>query len=178
MEKAGAFFGASPRLERGVNDFAGVLNGSDKRSIRGSIMNFERRFPQCGFTVAFMALGKDIPGAAYAFWMFNRANQGADPGQGSRNRHLLLLVDTAARNSWMTLGYGLEPFISRKMLEGCMGAARPHFAAGKWGSGVSALLAGMELIFREVILAFPKIYGLPPFHDGGYIKNHKPAAER
>ena len=75
MDKAGAFFGTVPRLGPGVSDSAGVLSGSDIRSMGRSIAAFEGRFPQCGFGVAFVALGKDIPGAAYTFWVFNRTYQ-------------------------------------------------------------------------------------------------------
>ena len=157
---------------------AGVLRSSDVRIMRRSIKGFEQRFPQCGFTAAFMALGKDIPGAAYTFWVFNRAITPDEFHRGHRNRRVLLLVDTVGRCAWVTLGYGLEPFISRKRLESCLEMAQPHFAAGMWGSGVSMLLAGMESAFREVVMAYPGIYGLPPLHGGEYENTGKPAATR
>ena len=162
MEKAGAFFGTVPRLARGVSDSAGVLSTAESRRIRKDIAAFERRFPQCGFTAAFMALGKDIPGAAYTFWVFNRATLAGELDLGSRNRHILLLVDTAGRSAWMTFGYGLEPFVGRKVLERGLKTAQPHFAAGRWGAGVSALLSAVNEAFREVFAALPGVYGLPP----------------
>lgn len=162
MEKAGAFFGSVPRLIRGVSDCAGVLSRAETRRIRRDIDAFECRFPQCGFTAAFMALGKGIPGAAYTFWVFNRCNLAGELNHGSRNRHILLLVDTIGCGAWLTLGYGLEPFIGRKNLDGMLEKAQPHFVAGKWGAGVAILLAGMETAFREVVEAIPRVYGLPP----------------
>lgn len=166
MEKAGAFFGTVPRLVRGVSDAAGVLRAADIRSMRRSIAAFERRFPQCGFTAAFMALGPDTPGAAYSFWVFNRTHPAGGLNQGSSNRHLLLLVDTAGRGAWLTLGYGLEPFISQKTMESCLEKAQPHFGAGKWKTGVTELLAAVEAAMREIIRFFPRVYGLPPlFND-------------
>jgi len=162
IEKAGAFFGTVPLLVRGVSDSAGVLTGAETRRIHRDIAAFERRFPQCGFTAAFMALGKDIPGAAYTFWVFNRSSLAGELNQGSRNRHILLLVDTRSCGAWITLGYGLEPFIGRKMLDEGLEAALPHFAAGRWGAGVGALLAGVAEAFREVVMAIPKVYGVTP----------------
>ncbi len=168
MEKAGAFFGIVPRLVRGVCDLAGVLRDSDTRRIRRSVAAFEGKFPQCGFTAAFMALGRETPAAAYAFWVFNRTNLAGELNQGSRNRHFLLLVDVAGGSAWMTLGYGLEPFISRKSIEGCLEASQPHFAAGQWGLGVSTLLSGIETVIRDTLSELPKVFGLP-----GRIGNQK-----
>ena len=82
MEKAAAFFGIAPRLIRGVSDSAGVLTSADLRVIRRRIADFERRFPQTGFTAAFMAVSKDFPGATYAYWVFNRCNPAGELGIG------------------------------------------------------------------------------------------------
>ena len=162
MEKAGAFFGTVPRLVPGVSDSAGVLSGADIRSMGRSISAFERRFPQCGFGVAFVALGKDIPGAAYTFWVFNRTYQAGGLNQGARNRHLLLLIDTAGRGAWLTMGYGLEPFLSQKTLDACLQKVQPHLEAGNWRAAVSDLLGALEVAMREIVRSFTRTYGLPP----------------
>ena len=112
MEKAEAYFGTVPPVMDGLNDHAGVLGPSGARRIRHRIAAFNRRFPQCGFTVVFMQLANGMPGATYTYWMFNRANPAGEMRQGSANRHVFLLVDTAGRNAWLTHGYGLEPFVS------------------------------------------------------------------
>ena len=175
MEKAGAVFGALPHLVKGVSDSAGVLRGAGRRRIHRDIAAFERRFPQCGFTAAFMALGKDIPGATYTFWVFNRSNLAGELNQGSHNRHILLLVDIMSCGAWITPGYGLEPFIGRKTLDEGLEAAVPHFAAGKWGAGVGALLARVEEVFREVVVAIPRVYGLPQLPGHSREKSGLPA---
>ena len=162
MEKAGAFFGTVPRLVPGVSDSAGVLSGADIRSMGRSISAFERRFPQCGFGVALVALGKDIPGAAYTFWVFNRTYQAGGLNQGARNRHLLLLIDTAGRGAWLTMGYGLEPFLSQKTLDACLQKVQPYLEAGNWRAAVSDLLAALEVAMREIVRSFTRTYGLPP----------------
>lgn len=160
MEKAAAFFGIAPRLIRGVSDSAGVLTAADVRTINRGIAIFEQRFPQSGFTVAFMALAKDIPGATYAYWVFNRSNPAGELSQGSANRHVFLLVDTAGRNAWMTLGYGLEPFIGERHLDQCLAKARPYFAQEQYATGVTAVLAELDAVFREVIGSLPRVFGL------------------
>ena len=161
MEKAGAFFGAPPRLARGVSDSAGVLTAGEARRIKRAIRAFERRFPQTGFTVALLPLGKDTPGATYTYWVFNRSNPAGELQQGRDNRHLFVLVDTASRGAWMTVGYGLEPFIGERHLQQCLGKAQPQFAQGRFAAGVEMLLAATESVFREVIGTLPRVYGFP-----------------
>ena len=160
MEKAAAFFGIAPRLFRGVSDSAGVLTAADARIVRRGIAGFERRFPQAGFTVAFMALPKDTPGSTYAYWVFNRSNPAGELNQGCSNRHVFLLVDTAGKGAWLTLGYGLEPFIGEHHLQQCLQKAQTFFARAQYAAGVMAVLAEMDAVFREVVVSLPRVFGL------------------
>lgn len=161
MDKATAFFGTPPRLLRGVSDTAGVLTAADMRSIRRGIREFERRFPQLGFTVAFMALPKDTPGPTYTWWAFNRCNPSGELLQASANRHIFLLVDTTGGGAWLTCGYGLEPFVNTDQWQQCLTKAQPLFATVQYASGVTALLKETETVLRTVIGALPLIFGLP-----------------
>ena len=162
VEKASAFFGTAPRLEPGVSDPAGVLPCGDVRRVKRAIAGFERKFPQAGFTAAFMALPAETPGPAYTMWAFNCGLPAAPARQGAANRHVLLLVDTAGGGAWMTPGYGLEPFVGTRHLQQCLDAAAPHFAAGRWAEGALAALAELEALFREIITSLPRIFGLIP----------------
>lgn len=166
MDKATAFFGAPPRLIQGVSDSAGVLSAGDTRTIRRAVREFERRFPQAGFTVAFMSLAKDTPAAAYAWWVFNRSNPAGELRQASANRHVFLLVDTASRGAWLTVGYGLEPFVGAEQLRQCVEKGQPYFARGEFAAGVAALLKETEAVLRATVAALPRIYGLPAAMPG------------
>jgi uncharacterized membrane protein YgcG len=161
MDKATAFFGTVPRMDPGVSDNAGVLSAGQVRRIKRAVAQFERRFPQAGFTAALMALPKDTPGPTYTMWVFNRCHPAGLQRQGTANRHVLLLVDTAGGGAWMTLGYGLEPFVGMRHLQQCLAAAQPHFAAERWTEGVLAALAELEALLREILTALPRIFGLP-----------------
>lgn len=162
MEKASAFFGTVPRLDPAVSDTAGVLGSGDIRRLKRAIAEFERKFPQAGFTAAFMALPPDTPGPTYTVWVFNRCHPAGEHRQGEDNRHVLLLVDTEGGGAWMTLGYGLEPFVGTRHLQQCIDAAAPHFAAGRWAEGALAALAELDALLREIITTLPRIFGLTP----------------
>jgi len=170
MEKATAFFGTPPRLFRGVSDSAGVLTARETRIVRRAIRDFERRFPQLGFTVAFIALPKDTPGPTYTWWVFNRANPSGELQQASSNRHLFLLVDTAGGGAWLTSGYGLEPFVGPSHWQPCLAKAQPHFSAAQYATGVTALLKEADARLRTVIAAIPRVFGLPEQHLGPVVK--------
>jgi uncharacterized membrane protein YgcG len=160
MEKAGAYFGAAPRMASGVSDSAGVLKSSEFRCLRRRIAAFARRFPQAGFTVAFMALPPGTPGATYAWWVFNRCNPAGELHKGSANRHLFLLVDAASHGAWLTPGYGLEPFITTGQLTECLEKAKPFFERGQYLAAVTMVLAEAETLFRHVIAALPRVFGI------------------
>ncbi len=160
MEKASAFFGAPPRLDSGVSDNAGVLSGTDARRLNRAIKSFERKFPQAGFTAAFIALPGDTLGPAYTMWVFNRCHPGAGEISGSGNRHVLLLVDVSGGGAWMTLGYGLEPFVGARHLQRCLDAAYLHFATGRWAEGAHAAIAELNGLLREIHTSLPRIFGL------------------
>jgi uncharacterized membrane protein YgcG len=109
---------------------------------------------------------KDTPGAAYAWWVFNRSNPAGELRQASANRHLFLLVDTASRGAWLTVGYGLEPFVGTDQLRRCVERAQPFLERGEFAAGVAALLKEAEAVLRATVAALPRIYGLPPATHG------------
>ena len=129
MEKAGAFFGIPRDVFPGVNDQAEVLSKRDSKRLKEEISVFGNRFPQCGFTVVFLPLEEQFPGSTYAFWLFNKASLTDKLAAASTNRQVLLLIDTKGRRAYLTLGYGLEPFVGKQDLEESLHSARNHLVA-------------------------------------------------
>ena len=82
---------------------------------------------------------------------------------GDQRSVLLVLqaIDTAGKGAWMTIGYGLEPFIGERHLRQCIEKGRPHFERAQYALGVTAVLGETEKVFHEVISALAKTYGLP-----------------
>jgi uncharacterized membrane protein YgcG len=169
MEKASAYFGTPPHLTTDISDLAGVLRPAELRVLRQRIGEFGRRFPQSGFSAVFMAIDRDVPGAAYAWWIFNRCQPAGGTQEGGGNRQLFLLVDTAGHHAWLTQGYGLEPFVSESRLLQCLEQAQPHFVRQAWAEGIAALLQEAEAVLREVVTALPRVFGLmepsPPLNS-------------
>ena len=173
MDKASAYFGTAPRLVHGVSDTTGVLRAGDIRRIRKRIATFERRFPQTGFSAVFTALGPEVPGATYAYWLFNRCNPAGELSQGSTNRHMFLLVDVAGRGAWITVGYGLEPFVGADHLRRCLEKGQPHLSEGHYVAGVIAILSEAEVVFREIIKSLDRVFGV----EGVATRHAEPEAQ-
>ncbi len=161
LEKATDFFGEPPALKRGVHDPEGVLTAADVRLLGGGIAAFERRCPGTGFTAAFMALPENTPAGAYAWWLFNQCNPAGETQEGPENCHLFLLVDTVGKGAWMTLGYGLEPFIGERHLRQFLEGARPHFSRGEYAAGAALVIREAGRMIQEMAAALPRIFGLP-----------------
>ncbi len=160
MEKAGQFFGAAPRLTGGVSDTSGVLNARERRRLGGLLTAFQRRFPQLGFTAAFIPVAHAVPLPAYAFWIFNKCALGGETMTGGMNRHLFLLVDTTCQRTALTVGYGLEPFVSKQVLTACLEAGAAAFSEGRYCKGACDVLAAAEKCLREISTALPRTFGV------------------
>jgi uncharacterized membrane protein YgcG len=161
MEKAGAFFGIAPAIEPGINDLAHVINRRGRTRLAAEIAIFKTRFPQCGMTVVFMALDENHPGKTFAFWLFNKAVIISQVTLSSRNREVFLLVDTKRRTPYLTVGYGLEPFVGEKDLRECLDVGLTHFANDDFAEGAMQVVRKVDEVFREIIAAIPRTYGVP-----------------
>ena len=98
---------------------------------------------------------------AYAWWLFNQCNPAGETQEGPENCHLFLLVDTVGKGAWMTLGYGLEPFIGERHLRQFLEGARPHFSRGEYAAGAALVIREAGRMIQEMAAALPRIFGLP-----------------
>ena len=162
MDKASQFFGTAPRLTEGVSDIAAVLSPRDNRRLHGAIQAFERRFPQVGFTAAFMAVAPGVPLQSYAFWIFKRCALGGETATGGMNRHVFLLIDTTGQRSALMTGYGLEPFVSKQALTACLQSGLPGCLRHEYAAAATAILAAVEKTLREISSELPRIFGVSP----------------
>ncbi len=143
LEMAAARFGAVPRHGVYVTDTTQLMDSLTRgqhQSLERYLMFFERKFPQCRFSVFFTHL---LPGRSIrelTFNLFNRCQFSAFEAKVARNFSLLLVVDTGSRDACLMTGYGLEPLLSTEDLEGILAAGRPAMDKRRYHEGVKACL--------------------------------------
>lgn len=161
IDKADHFFGSPPRLEIGITDLAGILSGRKRSAIAASAREFTLQFPQCHADVVIGQLPPETPAAAWTWWIFNRARSRDAVNMAGENRDVLLYLDAKVRRPWLTIGYGLEPFISRDVLKSALVAGRESLLDGAFHTAAEQILSALRQSFVTILNDLPRITGAP-----------------
>jgi uncharacterized membrane protein YgcG len=118
-------FGTIPLHNRYLTDCARSLSLQEVARLRDLLRHFEIKFPQLLFSVFVTDLPSGSSIKEYAFWLANRANFGSVDSTGAENFDLLLVVEPAHYAAALTVGYGLEKFVTEDDLRDALDAVEP-----------------------------------------------------
>jgi uncharacterized membrane protein YgcG len=118
-------FGTLPLRNRYLTDRAQSLTVDEVGRLRELLARFEIKFPQSLFSVFVTELPADSNVREYAFWLSNRAIFSSVEAEGVENFDLLLVIDPTHRSAALTVGYGLENFVTEDDLKDVLEAAEP-----------------------------------------------------
>lgn len=149
-----------PRLTAGFSDLAGLFRPPDARRIADASARLHERFPQVSCSIVTTSLKPLQPLTAYAFWLFNRGGICRDLHRGHKSRELLLTLDATNARASLMIGYGLEPFVGREVLQDMINAGAPHFAREHWVDGIVAVLDATTNRLAEIVTKLGQTYGL------------------
>lgn len=161
LEKLDSVLGIAPIIAAGLNDRGGMLRGAESRQIKLAISQFCDRFPQIRLAVVFEETTAVVPLRTWSWWLFNRGNFSAALDIGFVNRDLLLAIDPARRQAALTIGYGLEPFVSARDLTAALDAGASALAACEWADACGQILATLDKAMVTIISRMPQTYGVP-----------------
>ncbi len=116
-------FGTLPLRNRYLTDRAQALSLEEVARLRELLQRFENRFPQSLFSVFVTDLPPDTNVREYAFWLANRAHFSSVESEAADNLDLLLVIDPAHHAAALTIGYGLEEFVTEENLRDALAAA-------------------------------------------------------
>ncbi len=72
----------------------------------------------------------------------------------------LLLIDVDRRRANLSIGYGLEPFVSESMLDQILEAGRAALSVGAFGQAALAVLEVTTSVLHRKSEEIPETYGL------------------
>ena len=156
----GGVFGSMPTLKGALSDMPRVLSIREASKVRGKIKQFARQFPQLDFNVLLTTVPSEEPLAKYAFWVFNGAGMCSHLHKGGLNFHLLLVIDIKHDRANLSVGYGLEPFVSEEDLGSVLGVASGLLREKAYGEAILEILAKSTDVLHERAEAIPRVYGL------------------
>ncbi len=146
-------FGVVPWHRAGITDTTGVISDRQITKLEKWRAYLHQRFPQVKISIFVHRLPPGCPLRAYSFWLFNRGSfHGAGP-QFGQNRAILLTLDPAAGAAAITIGYGLEPYLSEPELRALLEHSAPAFRAGHHARGIRQCIQALVPLLRRNVLA-------------------------
>lgn len=162
LEQLRQQWGTPPACQRGVNDFAKLFSARDTARVQAATDRLSHRFPQIATSVITARLPANRPVHLWSFYLLNHSGLCAFFQQGGRSRDVVLVLDSTQKEAALTIGYGLEPFVSQSVLQESLEAGHPCFARRHWVEGIEAVLAALEQRLTAIALALPPTYGITP----------------
>jgi uncharacterized membrane protein YgcG len=139
-----------PRHTRYFTDRSGRLPLREIRKLRGLLEMFTKKFPQSLFSVFVIDHVQDGSIAEYTFWLFNRARFSSIEGVEGDNFDLLLGVDLESGMAALTIGYGLENYVTEDDLQAALAVAESPLRGGDYCLGIRGSVAFMTDRMREI----------------------------
>jgi uncharacterized membrane protein YgcG len=146
-------FGTVPLHSRYLTDRANSLTVQEITRLGEFLQRFERRFPQSLFSVFVADLPEGENVKEYAFWLSNRARFSSIEAAGSENFDLLLVVEPSAGTAVLTVGYGLEKYISEDDLRDALTEALSDFCKREFENGIRTCIEAITRRLRDVCRA-------------------------
>ena len=150
-------FGTVPLHSRYLTDRASSLTVGEVRRLRKLLERFEKKFPQSVFSVFVTDLPAGASVREFAFWLANRAHFGSVEAVGAENFDLLLVIESETYNAALTVGYGLEKFISEDDLNVAFTAALPALRRGELERGIQLCIEEMTKQLIDICKAVTSI---------------------
>jgi uncharacterized membrane protein YgcG len=151
LNRVYALLGAVPRLEPDLTDHCETLDKRERRKILRQLRALRERFPQLDLQVLCRHFPDEHPFAVYAFWIHNLGGISREQEKAGHNHSVLLILDPVARKSALTVGYGLEPFVSRSELDELLDRAAPAWTDRAWAEGILTVLEGLGSLLETAI---------------------------
>ena len=156
LRKLDLRFGVAPKHFSYLTDRSLTLLPQNRAKLRTLLQLFRSKFPQSLFSVFVTELPLGTALSEYIFWLANRVQFSSVESTGENNFDLLLVIDLAAGEAGLAVGYGLENYLSEEVLRDVLEAGRSAFEAKDWSAGIERCVNRMMERMREISRAANK----------------------
>jgi len=132
-----------PALERFV-DAEGRLKASEKRRLSHRIDQLERKYPQITFYFVLMRLSVKTDSREFGYWLFNASYPQNEEDVRKRPYGILFLIDLENRLASVTVGYGLDPFLTDSNLQQIMHSLKAFLQKKRFFKAIDAFGRQLE----------------------------------
>jgi uncharacterized membrane protein YgcG len=146
-------FGTVPLHTRYLTDRSSSLTLDEVERLRDLLERFETKFPQSVFSVFVTDLPAGTNIREFTFWLANRARFASVDAIAAQNFDVLLVIDAETHNAALTVGYGLEKFISEDDLNAALTGALPALRDGELERGIRLCIEEMTKQLTDICKA-------------------------
>lgn len=161
LSRATALLGPVPRIENGVSDHCEAFTPKERKDLLQRVHALQERFPQVRLQVLCHHFPDTQPFPLYVFWIFNMGGISRDPEKAGHNRTILLVLDPLGHKSALTVGYGLEPFLTEAALDQVLELASPAWTDQAWAEGTTAAIDGLGALLDTAAHTAAEAFQLP-----------------
>ena len=116
-----------------VIDPSGLATAEEKKEVADAIEKARKKVPQVHFVNCIVSMGADINLGEFGYWMLNAAEM--PEGNDKKHFTVLFLIDPKAKALSVTVGYGIEPFVTDSEWTSVLNEVKDHFSREKLGEG-------------------------------------------
>lgn len=127
-----------PPLDR-LMDSEGRIQEKDAAAILKEFDRVEGLFPQVRLHLCVEKLPEGVDCREFGFWLMNASVPPDETALAGRAWSILLTINRTARTASLTLGYGLDNFISDDQLVESLKAGQRPLRSGRYGDAVTAI---------------------------------------
>jgi uncharacterized membrane protein YgcG len=155
-----------------LTDAAHCLRAREKELLKHDLDGFQQAFPQVSLAVYLGVLPTTPSPAEIAFWLLNHAAFQPSDAARLNERAALLVIDPVARAAGLTVGYGLEPFLSQAKLHAILRRVRTPLWHGEYAGAIQVAIRLVAATLRKAgkrmsrQVEFP-----PPGSEAGFIQS-------
>lgn len=142
-------FAERPTQLRLLNDAAGILKVTERRSVERWIRRFNREFPFCYLTIHSVDLTDNQNVHSYGIWALNFPQYSDLPKTAHRGAGLCLVIDVHKKQVALNYGYQLEPYLSAEACFNALTAAHPYLLDHSYIEAIEMMRHGIRKLIRS-----------------------------
>jgi uncharacterized membrane protein YgcG len=150
LRSANALLGPVPHLSPGINDKLAILDKRARSKVSKALTTINRRFPQVSMHVVIREFNPDYSISTHLFWLFNQGLFCPSEDKGGKNHSILLGLDTTQGRVGIIVGYGLEPFLSRKSLDEVLKKSQPLLGNADYSGAILTIIDGVYDLMQKI----------------------------
>ena len=138
----------APELRKFI-DQEGHLTRDDIKLGQRALEKLRAKFPQVTLCTCVVNVPESVKLSEFGFWLFNQSVPNGPRLVERRMRSILLTIDPTRQEASLTLGYGLDPFITDSSLVECLKKIKKPLNDHRYGIALKKLCRALEPVFER-----------------------------